>query len=318
MALVTFREKLRLNVQQIDVPALVRASVEAVLPDAEAKEITIDSALNQDTGFISGDPERLQQVVWNLLSNAVKFTERGGEVHVVLERVGPNVQLTVRDTGVGIAPEFLPHIFERFRQGDAGLTRQRGGLGLGLAIARQLVEMHGGTIVGASDGQGTGSAFTVTLPRTMRRAAAAGRDDPASRPHAADRRRLPDLRGVRVLAVDDDADALAMVRDILESAGASVTTSQSGAQALRSLEETCPDVLVADLSMPSMDGFELIATLRRASDQKLRNLPAAALTAYARSEDRMRALRTGFNLHLAKPIDPAALMAAVLSLSGKG
>ena len=310
--------KLRLNVQQIDVLALVRASVEAVLPDAEAKEITIDSALNQDTGSISGDPERLQQVVWNLLSNAVKFTERGGEVHVVLERVGPNVQLTVRDTGVGIAPEFLPHIFERFRQGDAGLTRQRGGLGLGLAIARQLVEMHGGTIVGASDGQGTGSAFTVTLPRTMRRAAAAGRDDPASRPHAADRRRLPDLRGVRVLAVDDDADALAMVRDILESAGASVTTSQSGAEALRSLEETCPDVLVADLSMPSMDGFELIATLRRASDQKLRNLPAAALTAYARSEDRMRALRTGFNLHLAKPIDPAALMAAVLSLSGKG
>jgi PAS domain S-box-containing protein len=310
--------KLRLNVQQIDVQALVRASVEAVLPDAEAKEITIDSALNQDTGSISGDPERLQQVVWNLLSNAVKFTERGGEVHVVLERVGPNVQLTVRDTGVGIAPEFLPHIFERFRQGDAGLTRQRGGLGLGLAIARQLVEMHGGTIVGASDGQGTGSAFPVTLPRTMRRAAPAGRDDPASRPHAADRRRFPDLRGVRVLAVDDDADALAMVRDILESAGASVTTSQSGAQALRSLEETCPDVLVADLSMPSMDGFELIATLRRASDQKLRNLPAAALTAYARSEDRMRALRSGFNLHLAKPIDPAALIAAVVSLSGEG
>jgi PAS domain S-box-containing protein len=310
--------KLRLTVQQVDVPALVRASVDAVLPDAEAKEITIDSALNHETGSITGDQERLQQVVWNVLSNAVKFTEHGGRVHVVLERVGPNVQLTVRDTGVGIAPEFLPHIFERFRQGDAGMTRQRGGLGLGLAIARQLVEMHGGTIEAASGGQGNGSAFTVTLPRTMRRTVAAGADDPAGWPPAADRRRVPDLRGVRVLVVDDDADALAMVRDILESAGANVTTSQSAAQALLSLEETCPDVLVADLGMPSMDGFELITTVRRASNQQLRNLPAAALTAYARSEDRMRALRNGFHMHLAKPIDPVALMAAVVSLSGKG
>jgi PAS domain S-box-containing protein len=309
--------KLRLNVQQVDVPALVRASVDAVLPDAEAKEITVDSVLNHETGFITGDPERLQQVVWNLLSNAVKFTERGGRVHVVLERVGPNVQLKIRDTGVGIAPEFLPHIFERFRQGDAGITRQRGGLGLGLAIAKQLVEMHGGTIEAASGGQDSGSAFTVTLPRTMRRTAA-GVDDPASRPQAADRRRVPDLRGVRVLAVDDDADALAMVRDILESAGASVITSQSGAQALLALEDTSPDVMVADLGMPTMDGFELIATVRGGSNQKLRNLPAAALTAYARSEDRVRALRSGFNVHLAKPIDPAALIAAVVSLSGRG
>jgi PAS domain S-box-containing protein len=308
--------KLRLNVQQVDVPALVRASVDAVLPDAEAKEITVDSTLNYDTGSITGDQERLQQVVWNLLSNAVKFTERGGRVNVALERVGPNVQLIVRDTGVGIAPEFLPHIFERFRQGDAGTTRQRGGLGLGLAIARQLVEMHGGTIDAASGGAGTGSSFTVTLPRTMRRSAA-GPDDPAGRPHAGDRRRVPDLRGVRVLAVDDDADALAMVRDILESAGATVTASQSGAEALLSLEETCPDVLVADLGMPSMDGFELVTTVRRSGNQQLRNLPAAALTAYARSEDRMRALRSGFNMHLAKPIDPVALITAVISLSGK-
>ena len=310
--------KLRLNVQQVDVPALVRASVDAVLPDAEAKEITIDSTVNSETGSITGDQERLQQVVWNLLSNAVKFTEQGGRVRVGLERVGPNVQLTVRDTGVGIAPEFLPHVFERFRQGDAGTTRQRGGLGLGLAIARQLIEMHGGTIEAASGGVGTGSSFTVTLPRTMRRSPAAGPDDPSGRAQVGDRRRVPDLRGVRVLVVDDDADALAMVRDILESAGASVTTGQSGAQALLSLEEACPDVLVADLSMPSMDGFELIATIRRADKQNLRILPAAALTAYARSEDRMRALRSGFNMHLAKPIDPVALMAAVVSLSGKG
>jgi CheY-like chemotaxis protein len=152
----------------------------------------------------------------------------------------------------------------------------------------------------------------------MRRAGAGGPDDPAGRPQAGDRRRVPDLHGVRVLAVDDDADALAMVRDILESAGASVTTSQSAAQALLSLEDTCPDVLVADLGMPSMDGFELIATVRRASTPQLRNLPAAALTAYARSEDRLRALRSGFNMHLSKPIDPVALMAAVVSLSGKG
>ena len=310
--------KLRLNVQQVDVPALVRASIDAVMPDAEAKEITVDSALNQDTGYITGDQERLQQVVWNLLSNAVKFTEQGGRVQVGLERAGQNVRLTIQDTGVGISPEFLPHIFERFRQGDAGTTRQRGGLGLGLAIARQLVEMHGGSIEAASGGQGTGSSFTVTLPRTMRRSGPGGFDDPAGRPHAGDRRRVPDLRGVRVLAVDDDADALAMVRDILESAGATVTTSQSGVQALLSLDQTCPDVLVADLGMPSMDGFELIATVRRASNQQLRNLPAAALTAYARSEDRIRALRSGFNMHLAKPIDPVALMAAVVSLSRRG
>jgi CheY-like chemotaxis protein len=177
--------------------------------------------------------------------------------------------------------------------------------------------MHGGTIEAASGGEGSGSSFTVTLPRAMRRTAAGGPEDPARR-RRRDQRRVPDLSGVRVLVVDDDADALEMVRDILESAGASVSSSDSAAQALLSLEQTCPDVLVADLGMPSMDGFELIVTVRRASNQQLRDLPAAALTAYARSEDRSRALRSGFNMHLAKPIDPVALIAAVVSLSGRG
>ena len=308
--------KLRLNMQPVDLMAVVRNSIDAVRPGAIAKGITIDSELDDAAATIPGDPERLQQVVWNLLSNAVKFTGRAGRINARIARAGGNVELTVEDTGIGIAPEFLPHVFDRFRQGDSGTTRERGGLGLGLAIARQLVEMHGGTITGSSGGVGAGATFTVTLPVTAALSEGAG---PAgtSRVRPSPDILVPDLQGVSVLIVDDDPDALSMARDILEPSGAHVVTVASAARALLAIDQLRPDVLVADIGMPQMDGFELIEHVRRSPDPKLRNLPAAALTAFARSEERVRALRSGFNLHLSKPIEPAELLAAVLALSGK-
>jgi PAS domain S-box-containing protein len=309
--------KMRLSLTAVDLAKLVRDAIDSVQPGATAKGIDIDSTLDEGTGSVPGDAERLQQVVWNILSNAVKFTERGGRITVTLARHGGNVQLMVSDTGIGMAPEFLPHIFERFRQADAGTTRERGGLGLGLSIARQLVEMHGGTIVASSGGRGAGSAFTMTLPITAPAEAAADDGRRPTHPHA-ERAVIPDLRGTSVLVVDDDEDALTMVRDILEASGASVVTARSANDALRALAQSPPDVLIADLGMPEMDGFELIQKVRAHTDPKVSQVPAAALTAFARSEDRARALQNGFDRHLAKPIDPEALMAAVAQLRGKG
>jgi CheY-like chemotaxis protein/anti-sigma regulatory factor (Ser/Thr protein kinase) len=266
---------------------------------------------------VSGDPDRIQQVIWNLASNSVKFTGRGGRVQVRLARVDSQVEIVVSDDGIGIAPDFLPHVFERFRQADSGTTRERGGLGLGLAISRNLVEMHGGTIHAASAGAGQGTTIRVTLPSLVRpEVHAAGQF--AAHPQASDRQMLiPDLIGIRVLVVDDDPDALRMVREILEAAGAQVSSASSADEALQSLNALRPDVLVADLGLPRMDGFELIAEIRRRPDPAVRDLPAAALTAYARSEDRSRALKAGFQIHLPKPIDPGDLMAAVAALAGR-
>ena len=308
--------KMRLHMQTVEVADVVRGAVEAVLPGAEAKGVAVELVLAAHPVQVSGDPERLQQVIWNLLSNAVKFTSRGGRVQTELRCSDSEVAVIVSDTGDGIAPEFLPHVFERFRQADAGTTRERGGLGLGLAIARQLIETHGGTIAAASGGSGKGSTFTVRLPRLAVKApisdrVLAGLARPIEEPlHGSD------LRGVSVLAVDDDADALAMVRDILESSGASVSTAASAHAALDALARSSPDVLVSDLGMPIVDGFALIESVRRNSDPRIRDLPAVALTAYARPTDRVRALRSGYQLHLAKPIEPSALLAAVLGLSG--
>jgi PAS domain S-box-containing protein len=311
--------KMRLNVQAVDLPQIVRHAVEAVIPAADAKSIRVDVIVDPRAAPISGDPERLQQVIWNLLSNAVKFTPKQGKVQVYVERVNSHVEVVVSDTGVGISSEFLPHVFEHFRQEDAKPSRERGGLGLGLSIARQLVEMHGGTIHAASGGPGQGSTFRVKLPLRIvhpethveqtRVHPAAPRADTegAAAP--------PDLHGIRVLAVDDDRDARAMVRDILEARGADVRTAASALEALVMLEAARPDVLVADIGMPQMDGFELIAQLRQHDDPAMRSLPAAALTAYARSQDRSRALRSGYHLHLAKPIEPSELIAAVAALA---
>jgi CheY-like chemotaxis protein len=249
------------------------------------------------------------------VANAVKFTGRGGKVQVRVERVNSHVEVVVSDTGIGIPPDFLPHVFERFRQADSGITRERGGLGLGLAIARHLVEMHGGTIRASSGGENQGSTFRIQLPLMI-----------VHPEHDTDRRvhpqaeapggriAIPQLSGVRVLAVDDDRDSLRMVREILEAAGAEVLSTDSALEALEMLRHDHPDVLVADLGLPQVDGFELVRRMRQHPDALVRDMPAAALTAYARSEDRAKALRSGFQIHLAKPIDPGELMAAIATL----
>jgi PAS domain S-box-containing protein len=305
--------KLRLDVQPVDVARVVADAVESVQPAAAAKGVRLALIADPRSEPIAGDPERLQQLVWNLVANAVKFTPRDGQVQVRVERGHSRVNIAVSDTGAGIAPEFLPHVFERFRQADAGTTRKHGGLGLGLAITRHLVELHGGTIEASSDGVDKGSTFRVSLP-VMIVHSAAQPGAIVSHP-AADAVAVPNLRGVRILVVDDDSDALSLVREILEATGAEVATVGSGKAALQYVDRARPDVLIADLGMPEMDGFELISQLRHARNSSVRDVPAAALTAYARSEDRVKALRTGFQMHLAKPIDPGELMAAVASLA---
>ena len=308
--------KIRLNVQPVDFPEIVRRAVDAIAPAAEAKGIRIQTVLDPHASPISGDPERLQQVLWNLLSNAVKFTNRDGKVQVRLERVNSHVEVAVSDTGIGIAPEFLPHVFERFRQADAGITRERGGLGLGLSIARQLTEMHGGTIEVASGGPGQGTTFRVKIPLMIVHPT---RDEqPRVHPKSGTGTgeiATGDLRNVHVLAVDDERDALSLVTEVLETAGARVTTAQSVEEALSRLDGDLPDVVVADLGMPLLDGFQLITRLRRHRNPRVREIPAAALTAYARSDDRMKALRAGFQIHLAKPIDPAELVTTIAALA---
>ncbi len=304
--------KMRLNLGPVDLADVVKGALDAVAPAAEAKNIALESRLGADAHVASGDAERLQQVVWNLLSNAVKFTDRGGRIDVRLEAKDGVADLVVSDTGIGIPRAFLPYVFQRFRQADSSMTRERGGLGLGLAIARQLVELHGGTIEAKSEGQGKGATFHVRLP--MVRSEAAGDPRPPAQ-GAVELSPLPDLRGIRVLAVDDDRDALQMVRDILEAAGGEVSVADSASSALKVLQAVRPDVLVADLGMPRMDGFELIARVRESPDRSVRDVRALALTAFARSEDRAKALRCGFQMHLAKPIDPAELTSVVYRLA---
>ena len=308
--------KLRLNVQRVDVPLLVRNAMEAVLPAAESKGLSIEAALDPELPTISADPERLQQVLWNLLSNAVKFTPRGGSVRVSLERLNERVLLTVTDTGIGIEAEFLPKIFERFRQAEGGITRERGGLGLGLAIARQLTEMHGGTIEAFSAGLGKGAEFRLTLPAAALPPPEVSQPSRATPSVAFDAAAGNALKGIHVLAVDDEPDALALITHVLEVAGARVTTASSAEEALSKLSlPELPDVIVSDLGMPLMDGFQLIERVRQHSDTRLRQTPAAAVTAYARSEDRMKALKAGFQIHIAKPIDVAEVVTTVAALA---
>jgi CheY-like chemotaxis protein len=277
--------------------------------------ITLERWIDPRLGEIKGDERKIKQVLLNLLSNAVKFTPKNGRVQVRVARVNSHVEIVVSDTGIGIPQSFLPHVFERFRQAEGGTTRKTGGLGLGLAIVRHIVEMHGGTVQAASGGEGEGATFRVRLPLMIVHPEVLE----ARREHPRTERRGPlnglgDLRGIRVMAVDDEEDALSLLRVVLESAGAAVTTVASSSAVLERMEAVQPQVLVVDLGMPGMDGFELIERIRASTNPLIRDVPAAALTAFARSEDRTKALRSGFEMHLAKPVDPGELVASIATL----
>jgi PAS domain S-box-containing protein len=316
--------KLRIDVQRLNLAEVINAAADSVRPAADAKDIRIQTVLDAHVGPVRGDPGRLQQVVWNLLTNAVKFTPKGGRVQVALERVNSHVEVTVTDTGEGIRPEFLPHVFDRFRQADSTTTRAYGGLGLGLAIVKSIVEAHGGKVRAKSPGEGQGSTFSVELPLMVVHVG----DEPEEVPRRHPRAPSPEddaravcnarvLEGVTVLVVDDERDARELIRRVLEDCRATVTVAADVASALDLLMRERPAVLLSDIGMPGEDGYALIRQVRELSADAGGDTPAAALTAFARSEDRRRALLAGFQSHVSKPVEPAELVAVVASLAGK-
>jgi PAS domain S-box-containing protein len=309
--------KLALVIEEVDVARLVEAAVESLGLTAKSKDIGVRTTLDPSAGIVSGDKGRLEQVVWNLLSNAIKFTPRGGTVRVLLERVHSNVEITVSDTGEGISPEFLPYVFNRFRQADTQITRAHGGLGLGLSIVRHLVELHGGTVGVRSEGEGKGATFVVGLPVA---AARVGAEADGPDPTLASSRRLdsgPRLAGLRVLVVDDDPDSREILALLLGRCEADVQTASSASEALGFFDGPCgwtPDVLVSDIAMPDEDGYSLIRKVRARPTERGGTIPAVALTAYSRLEDRLQALDAGFQMHVAKPVEPAELILVLHSL----
>jgi len=311
--------KLHLEARPVELHPVIEAALESVRPAAEAKAIQLQPLLDSRAGQVSGDPSRLQQVVWNLLSNAIKFTPRGGRVEVRLARVDSHLEIAVSDTGQGISPEFLPHVFERFRQADSSSTRAYGGLGLGLAIVRHLVELHGGTVHAESPGQGQGATFTVKLPLSPLRSSDYGlRNETAADAQSATYNSPSAiLEGLRVLLVDDDANTLEILSAVLAECGAQLLTAASAAEALKSLPQWKPDILICDIGMPGEDGYSLISKVRALAPEFGGQLPAVALTAYARAEDRRRALQAGFQIHVPKPVEPAELVTVVASLTGR-
>ncbi|WP_257449178.1 CHASE3 domain-containing protein [Archangium lipolyticum] len=315
--------KLRLETQPVHLAEVVQAAMESVRPAADAKEIRFQPELSEPEDLVMGDPGRLQQVVWNLLSNAVKFSPTGSRVRVLLRRVDSSVEVTVADEGPGVPADFLPHIFERFRQLEGGTTRRHGGLGLGLAIVRHLVELHGGTVHAESEGPGRGATFTVRLPPVLPRQAAP--DSAAPRKPVALPSVRPSLHPVlaqrRILVVDDEEDNREVLKMMLEEYGAHVLTAASAAEALRAVREHGPELLISDIGMPGEDGYQLITQVRALPAEEGGGVPAVALTAYARVEDRARALTAGFNMHVAKPVEPSellTLLSNLMSLSQTG
>ncbi len=309
--------KLRMDVRPADPNSFIDAAVESVQPAADAKGVRVQKVIDTAAISIPGDPVRLQQVVWNLLSNAIKFTPRGGRVQIRSERVNSHLEIVVSDTGQGIAPGFLPHVFDRFRQADQKTSRQYGGMGLGLAIVRHLVEMHGGTVRANSDGEGKGATFTVMLPIAplYQVDASGGRVHPGARdllpPHdSADR-----LDGLRILAVDDEPDTRDLLKQGLEFLGAKVKVVSSAAEAIDSLRGNVPDILISDIGMPGTDGYALIKQVRALPPDRGGKVPAIALTAYTRVEDRLQALRAGYDMHVPKPVELAELVAVAASVS---
>lgn len=308
--------KLRLDVRGYDLREVVDAAVEAVQAAAAARGLVLEARVDPGVPPMHGDPGRIQQVLWNLLSNAIKFT-REGRVALVAEVVDDTVRITVADTGLGIAPQFLPHVFDRFRQADSTATREHGGLGLGLAIVRQLVEMHGGSVAVDSAGEGKGATFTVVLPVVRGARIAHATRRPLAGPGFSPGGGRP-LSGLSVMVVDDDADARDWIGRVLSDAGAQTCTLGSAAEALERLPAFLPDVLVSDIGMPGTDGYGLLRALRALARESGGETPAIALTAFARNDDRARALAAGFQMHLGKPIDEEELVAAVASVARGG
>ncbi|HET7671372.1 MAG TPA: ATP-binding protein [Burkholderiales bacterium] len=309
--------KVRLDIQPVEPAGFIEAAIETVRPSAEAKGIRLQKILDPLAGPISGDPHRLQQVLWNLLSNAIKFTPRDGKVQVILQRVNSHVEISVADSGIGIKREFLQHVFERFRQADASSTRHHGGLGLGLSIVKSLVELHGGSVHVHSDGEGLGATFSVHLPVTaVQRPGMPERLHPAAA--AASSPFLPtDLAGLTILVVDDHPDAQRLLQRMLADCGARVLAAGSAVEALGVLEKEPADLLVSDIGMPNVDGFELLRRVRALPAERGGQIKAIALTAFARTEDRTRALRAGFLAHVSKPVDPSELVATIASVLGR-
>jgi PAS domain S-box-containing protein len=309
--------RFRLDVQQVSLLDIVKGALDSIEPTAQAKGLRLESILDPQSVTVAGDPGRLQQIFWNLLSNAVKFTPKGGKIQVLLQRVNSHIEFSVSDSGIGIPASFLPHVFERFSQKDGSTHRKYGGLGLGLAISKQLVDLHGGSIQAKSLGEGHGATFVVSLPLVM-----LGEEKHAQQrvhPTASDLSDglpIPRLDGLRVLVVDDEPDAIELVRRVLEAQGAFVTAAVSGEQALRILESSEPDVIVSDIGMPGMDGYQFMR-LMRAAERKGRRLPALALTAFARPDDRKQAILAGYHAHLAKPFDMGEFAIVVAGLVGR-
>lgn len=304
------RGGIRLNTHPVHLASLINAVIENVRPTADLKAIQIQSSFDPSVSLVMGDEERLQQIVWNLLSNAIKFTPQGGCVEVRLEQVNSTAQITVKDTGKGINPAFLPYIFDRFRQGDSSTTRLHGGLGLGLAIVGHLVEMHNGMVYAASEGEGKGATFTVQLP-----AIEAVQEEPSQGNELVDN--VPTLEGLRVLVVDDSADTLDLIAFILEQYKAQVKTATSVDEALFAIAQVKPDVLISDISMPDQDGYSLIRQVRTLEADGGMQIPAVALTAFAGEEDRTMILNSGFQMHISKPVEPTELVAIVANMTGR-
>ena len=310
--------KIRLDLQQVSFVSIVEAAVDTVRPTADAKGIRLKAILGSSQDIVSADSARMQQVVWNLLTNAIKFTPKGGQVQALLQRVNSHLELSVSDTGIGIPASYLPHVFDRFSQRDSSTTRTFGGLGLGLAICKQLVELHGGSIRAASQGENQGATFFVQLPLSIMQLQdqSSARIHPTTEVEPGEILSLPRLEGVHVIVVDDEADARDLLRTVLEAQGARVTSFASAEDALAALKTIKPTVLICDVGMPKMDGYQLIREFR-AEESRSERIPALALTAFARAEDRKRSLVAGYQAHLVKPFDVGELVLVVADLVGR-
>lgn len=309
--------KLRLNVRSISLSEVIEAALETVKPAADAKDVRLTKVVDPNVGSIVGDFDRLQQVIWNLLSNAVKFTPRGGRVQVSLEQLDSHLEIAIADSGCGISPEFLPHVFERFRQSEESTTRRHGGLGLGLSIVKQIVELHGGYVRAQSKGENQGSTFVVSLPLQIAHVENTSGHIPRIENGTASSHQLPDLKGLTILAVDDEQDIANILKIYLQQRGAKVIAAFSAKEALKVLETVRPDVIISDIGMPGTDGYQLIRAIRSRDAEQGGTIPAIALTAFARSEDRKKALLAGFQNHLSKPVNHEELLVVISMLTGR-